>query len=269
MCSAYQDNWIGAQALTLLKRRPKGVPFFLEVSHQAPHPPMDITAGMMAFRGLRGRSFPPPVLSNVTAATVAMGRQNYAAKIERLDYWLGEYVTLLAAQGALASTVVCIASDHGEMLFDRSSTAKSKPWSSASSVPLVCSGPGVARNAVSGYPVSTVDLAPTFLDLAGVPAGTFPPGMSTYSLAAALAGTNPTPPRPFAQFGLNNFRGLVHRVNTTHVFKFFCCAALGHGHGAGAGAGAGGTCPGSTAADQAGFPAGVDEHHLFNIVADR
>ena len=36
--------------------------------------------------------------------------------------------------------MICIASDHGEMLFDRSVTAKSKPWSSASSVPLICSG---------------------------------------------------------------------------------------------------------------------------------
>jgi hypothetical protein len=37
----YQDNWIGEQALALLKRRPMDKPFFIEISHQAPHPPMD------------------------------------------------------------------------------------------------------------------------------------------------------------------------------------------------------------------------------------
>ena len=95
--------WMWLQAITLLERRPMDVPFFLEVSHQAPHPPMDITASMMAFRGLRDRVFPLPVMSNVTSATVVMGRQNYAAKIERLDYWLGQYITLLEAQASSCS----------------------------------------------------------------------------------------------------------------------------------------------------------------------
>lgn len=35
------------------------------------------------------------MVSTTPAATVAMGRQNYAAKIERLDYWLGQYIHLL------------------------------------------------------------------------------------------------------------------------------------------------------------------------------
>ena len=56
-----EDNWIGAQALALLRRRPMGKPFFIEVSHQAPHPPMDVTAGMVASNGLRSRRFPLPV----------------------------------------------------------------------------------------------------------------------------------------------------------------------------------------------------------------
>ena len=36
----YQDNWIGEQAIALLTRRPMDKPFFIEISHQAPHPPM-------------------------------------------------------------------------------------------------------------------------------------------------------------------------------------------------------------------------------------
>ena len=65
-------------------------------------------------------------------------RQNYAAKIERVDYWLGEYMGWIEAAGQLARTLVCLASDHGEMLGDRQTTAKSKPWQSAMSVPIVC-----------------------------------------------------------------------------------------------------------------------------------
>ena len=44
----YQDDWISDQALALLRRAPEHSPWFLEVSHQAPHPPMDITAGASA-----------------------------------------------------------------------------------------------------------------------------------------------------------------------------------------------------------------------------
>lgn len=144
---------------------------------------MDITATMMGT--VRGRRFPQPDMSTSTPAAVAtMGRQNYAAKIERLDYWLGEYIGLLNRTGELDNTVICLASDHGEMLFDRDVTAKSKPWNSASSVPLLCrSGAalGIKPDAVVAAPVSTVDLAATFLDFAGI-LDKAPPGMSTSSL---------------------------------------------------------------------------------------
>jgi arylsulfatase A-like enzyme len=156
------------------------------------------------------------------------------------------------------------------MLFDRATVAKSKPWSSASSVPLICSGPGVQRDAVSSHPVSTVDLAPTFLDLAGI-LDQAPPGMSRLSLVPVLTGANSTPARSVVQFGLGNFRGVIHRVNDTHVFKFFCCCSTRTATAATPGRvpKSDGRCPGATQEDMAGFAAGQDEHHLFNIAADR
>jgi membrane-anchored protein YejM (alkaline phosphatase superfamily) len=79
--------------------------------------------------------------------------------LDRLDFWLGEYLDLLTEQQAMEVTIVCIASDHGEMLFDRGCTAKSRPWSSALSVPLICAGPAIAKDAVVTAAISTVDLA--------------------------------------------------------------------------------------------------------------
>ena len=69
--------------------------------------------------------------------------------INKFDYLLAE-----------AGTVSCLTSDHGEMLADRGTTAKSKPWMSAMSVPLICSGPGfgIAQDAVVHWPVTTLDL---------------------------------------------------------------------------------------------------------------
>lgn len=231
----YQDNWIGEQAIALLKRRPMDRPFFIEISHQAPHPPMDVTADMIASNALRNRSMPLPTLNNASAEPIGqhivqIGRQNYVGKIERLDYWLGQYVLLLKAQGVLEDTIICIASDHGEMLFDRGMTAKSRPWSSASSVPVICAGPGIAKDAVHTTAVSTVDLGPTFLDFAGL-LKSAPLGMSVNSLKSVLTGESTTPLRKIVRFGLNNFRGVVQTINATHTMKFFCCATQ-NGEGA-------------------------------------
>ena len=65
------------------------------------------------------------------------------------------------------------------------------------------------------------------------------------------------PPRTTVAVGLNNFRGVVQTVNDSCILKFFCCSA------------ADGGCPGSTAADRAGFGEGENEYHLFNIAQDR
>ena len=265
----YQDNWIGEQAIALLKRRPRDKPFFFEVSHQAPHPPMDVTAGMVAANGgIRSRIFPQPAECVMPAcfsnASIQVGRQNYAAKIERLDYWLGRYLALLEQQRVSATTITCIASDHGEMLFDRGCTAKSRPWSSASSVPLICSGPGIATDAVVHTAVSTVDLGPTFLDFAGV-LGAAPEGMSRLSMKAVMAAPSEAAvARRTVYFGLNNFRGVVQTINETHTLKFFCCASTSREPDSTTNG-----CPGSTAADRRGFETGANEYHLYNIAADR
>ena len=81
-------------------------------------------------------------------ATVQRLRHNYAAKIERLDTLFGGYLEAIDKRGETDKTVTCLASDHGEMLADRATTAKSKLWNSAMSVPLICAGPGIASNQV-------------------------------------------------------------------------------------------------------------------------
>ena len=73
----YQDDWISDQALALLRRAPMHAPWFLEVSHQAPHPPMDITAAMQATMAGRETIWPEAYscqarkLSPICAAAVA------------------------------------------------------------------------------------------------------------------------------------------------------------------------------------------------------
>ena len=73
----------------------------------------------------------------------------------------------MEAQGELDSTLVCISSDHGDMLGDHNTGAKSKPWEASVSVPLLCFGADVMPGRVVDFPVATMDLAATFIDYAG------------------------------------------------------------------------------------------------------
>lgn len=262
----YQDDWIGARAVDLIKRAPENQPWFIEVSFQAPHPPFDITASMM--KTVRGKAYPPAYNASAlaNASEVQTLRQNYAAKIERVDHWLGVLVdTVKAKQGSMENTIVCLASDHGEMLADRATTAKSKPWQSAMSVPVVCSGNGtlfsIAGSRVVSRPVASIDLAATFIDYGNA---TKPPGMSSQTLRPLMSlqegeilprNAAPASPRDYVFSGLANFRTVTFAANATTALKLICCN---------------GPCPGGTAADRAGSmsPQG-DEIHLFNISADR
>ena len=242
--NAYQDNWIGRSAVELLTRRPKDKPFFLEVSHQAPHPPLDITKSMK--ETVKNRTFPLANFTKVPDDDQLILRQNYAAKIERIDYWLGQYIDLLTSENQLNNTIICFCSDHGEMLGDRNTFAKSKPWHSAMGVPLICAGPGVeGPSRVIEHPVTTMDLAATFIDYAG---GDKPTNMTSTSLRNVLSGSSEVPDRQIVHSGLNTWRAVMEFVNETTIWKFFCCN---------------GPCPGGIADDRQGM--GKDEYHLYNL----
>ena len=94
-------------------------------------------------------------------------RCDYAAEILNIDGLFDRVMQEVRAQGELNKTIVCMTSDHGEMLGDHGDFDKSKPWQASVGVPLICAGPGLATGRVVKAPVGTVDLAATFLDYAG------------------------------------------------------------------------------------------------------
>lgn len=165
---AYCDNWVGENGLALLRRAPKGRPWYLQVNFTGPHSPMDITARMeQRWRGVTG--FPPPVASTqFTPAEHLAIRQNYSAMVENIDRWVGLFLEEIRARGELENTLVVYSSDHGEMLGDHDRWGKSVPYLPSIAVPLIVAGPGVKLGVVSDALVSTMDLAATFLDYAGL-----------------------------------------------------------------------------------------------------
>jgi arylsulfatase A-like enzyme len=96
----------------------------------------------------------------------------YDAALAALDSQLGVLFDSLTARGVLNNTVVIVTSDHGEHLGDHGIDDHANSlYAQLLRVPLVVRFPGRVPNGRRiDQAVSTIDLAPTILDLAGLPA---------------------------------------------------------------------------------------------------
>jgi choline-sulfatase len=98
-------------------------------------------------------------------------RRAYYAMVTYVDRKVGELVQTLRTHGLWKNTVVIFTSDHGDMLCEKGMVQKRSFYEFSSRVPLIVRLPGGERaGTVCPRVASLVDLAPTLLDLAGVPA---------------------------------------------------------------------------------------------------
>jgi arylsulfatase A-like enzyme len=182
---AYGDNWVGANALALLERKPADRPWFLQVNFPGPHDPWDVTLRMK--QEYDGVDF-PPAFDNDTdePRDINYTRQNYASMCTNIDRLVGELLARLERTGELDNTLVIYSSDHGEMLGDMEGWGKSKPFHGSIHVPMLVWGPklGVAGGIEHAGPTSNLDVTATCLDFAGLEAGT----MDSRSLRPVLSG---------------------------------------------------------------------------------
>ncbi len=106
----------------------------------------------------------PPYLPDTPRARRALAR--HYDNIERDDERVGELLAQLDEDGLSENTIVVIWSDHGEGL----PRAKRWPYDAGIRIPLIVRWPGqIEAGSVREKLVSLVDLAPTMLQIAGVP----------------------------------------------------------------------------------------------------
>jgi arylsulfatase A-like enzyme len=79
-------------------------------------------------------------------------------------------VDALRDTGELANTYIFFTSDNGYLLGEHRLTTKNHPYEQSLRIPLVGAGPTLPAGAVRNATYSLVDLAPTFVALAGKPA---------------------------------------------------------------------------------------------------
>lgn len=229
----YIDDWIAKQAMDFITDAPTDKPFFLQVNYAGPHPPFIATKEMKELEGDPPRTWPSAHNSTGLEPKVQQSiRQNYALLMENIDSLNQDVLNAIAARGDSNRTVVCIFSDHGEMLgdfWDRSKVfepfQKSSPWQASIAVPLVCAGPGVQAGRVIVDPTTTLDLSSTILDLQGVKV---PEELDSKSLKDVLSGAaHPGHPAVSTMnYGMHRFSTAQKRFADGHSWKLTCCRGL-------------------------------------------
>jgi arylsulfatase A-like enzyme len=179
----YLTDRLAAEAAAFIERT-RDRPFFLYLPHFAVHLPLQGRADLVAKYEKKIR----PGLRHTNAV--------YAAMTESLDAAVGRVLAQLDAQRLRERTIVIFTSDNGGRVPTTSNlplrVGKASAYEGGVRVPLIVHWPGVIRSgSVSTAPVITMDLFPTIVELAGLPAGTARTALDGVSLAPHLRGGPP------------------------------------------------------------------------------
>lgn len=206
----HATNWTVGAALEMLERRDPQRPFFLQVCPHRPHPPFD--PPLAWFERFANAELPDPPVGDwategghpattidayggqVPKKTFDRNRRAYYAQLAHLDNQFCRLWRFLKGRKLLANTWIFFMSDHGEFLGDHHLFRKTAPFEGAAHIPLLVKAPDgadVPRDVACDVPLTVADLAPTFLDIAGIPA---PAAMEGRSLLPHVSAPDAAPP---------------------------------------------------------------------------
>jgi arylsulfatase A-like enzyme len=261
----HTSTWAGDRAIDVLRRHDKAKPLAMWVSFPDPHHPFDcpepwsllydpksLVLPKHRTRDLERRPWwhkaslegtpqlkDPAMLKfraegsrvpDQTDAQLAEMTANYYSMISLIDHNVGRILTALDDLGLAQDTLVVYTTDHGEMLGNHGLYLKGPtPYEDLMRVTLVVRGPGVARDKVIQEPVSTLDLAATFYDCAGVSP---PHALQSRSLGTLLAGKSQARDTAYSEWHLHPSRcGVGLKLRTVRTKTHKCTFELESGAG--------------------------------------
>jgi choline-sulfatase len=124
----------------------------------------------------------------LTDEMVRTARHAYLGAVSYVDDKLQRLLEVLRVTGRLENTVVILTSDHGDMQGERGLWYKMSFYEGSARVPLVVSAPGRFEPARIASPVSTMDLLPTLVGIAGGDDAGVAQGLDAESLMPLLRG---------------------------------------------------------------------------------
>ena len=213
--TAHYSRWIGQETIDFLRTdRLADTPFFFVANFFDPHhgfgapqeyldhypldeipppvttpaeldakPPIQAEASKRSYAGA-ARGY-----AEYSATELAEARRAYFAMVSLVDDEVGRILAALEETGLDQNTIVVFTSDHGEMLGDHQLMLKGPfMYDCAVKVPLIVRWPGVSQPASRRPELAQwVDLAPTFLEAAGLP---IPDPIQGTSLVPLISGTD-------------------------------------------------------------------------------
>lgn len=119
--------------------------------------------------------------------------RSYLACTSFVDSQVGRVLAALDEAGIADNTIIVLWGDHGYHLGEKGISGKNTLWDRGTRVPLIFAGPGVKGGQRCARPAELLDIYPTLVELAGLPARTDLEGLS---LAPQLADPAATRERP-------------------------------------------------------------------------
>lgn len=178
-----------------LTQRPAGRPYLIFLNYMEPHrvliPPLKYRERFLTPEQVK-RSYEIDFSRTAiyaycfgqitySAEDLAVLRGMYDAAVNELDELLGVLLDGLAAGGYLQNTVIVVTADHGELLGEHHMVDHQYAvYEPLLRVPLILHYPARVAAGRERRPVMTMDLFPTLLELAGVPA---PAGLPTRAVS--------------------------------------------------------------------------------------
>ena len=178
-----------------LKDRKSDQPLCYWHGGQDPHRPYDLGVGVKSGMDLAKVKVPACLPDN---ETVRSDLADYLWEVQRFDREVGEIISQLKAIGELENTIVVVSGDNG-MPFPR---CKATLYDQGTRVPLAIRWGATVKGGrrVSDF-VSLCDLAPTFLQAAGVAISDQMTGRSLLSILKSKKSGQIDPTRTFALTG--------------------------------------------------------------------
>lgn len=202
------DDSGAAGWIPILQQRPKDKPFFLWFAALDPH--RDYVENSIPNPHQPSEVIVPPHLPNTPEVRNELGL--YYDEITRLDGNVGKVLAELERQGVADNTLILFISDNGRPF----PGAKTTMYDLGIRTPLLARWPkGIKRGLVSDSLISSVDLAPTILHLAGVP---IPATVQGQSFARVL--TNPKAKIREAIYAEKNWHDYEDRVRALRTERF-------------------------------------------------
>ena len=198
--SDYLTNVLAGKAVDFVHRAQfTGKPFALEVATFAPHKPSvpapidahslpDLAAPQSPAFGVRSTNAPSwladlPALDSNDITAINDEFQLRVESVLAVDRMIGQLERALAATDQLSNTYIVFSSDNGYHMGEHDLLpGKQTAFTTDIRVPLVVAGPGVPAGRTVDAMTSSIDLAPTFLQIGHAVPAHEPDGVSLLNL---------------------------------------------------------------------------------------